>query len=167
MRQEKTNLHAGYSHRDNNYPVHVHTHTHIWNASYFFPFSLSLSLVQRAGSLVSLPLLFHYSRFSFSSSLSFFVISFPFPPTSLSEIDRTKIFFYFVSLLLYLDPSFSKRSQRYPSTRARNKGVRISIRKIAKGVSRVGAAAKNRPREIHGAISIAPHPAYVPDEIVK
>lgn len=98
MRQEKTNLHAGYSHRDNNYPVHMHTHTHIWNASYFFPLSLSLSLVQRAGSLVSLPLLFHYSRFSFSSSLSFFVISFPFPPTSLSEIDRTKIFFYFASV---------------------------------------------------------------------
>lgn len=164
MRQEKTNLHAGYSHRDNNYPVHVHTHTHTHlERVLFFP---SLSPFP-SSSEQGRSLLFHYSRFSFSSSLSFFVISFPFPPTSLSEIDRTKIFFYFVSLLLYLDPSFSKRSQRYPSTRARNKGVRISIRKIAKGVSRVGAAAKNRPREIHGAISIAPHPAYVPDEIVK
>lgn len=164
MRQEKTNLHAGYSHRDNNYPVHVHTH--IWNASYFFP--LSFPFPRPASRVARLsPVIIPLFAFLLLLLLSFFVISFPFPPTSLSEIDRTKIFFYFVSLLLYLDPSFSKRSQRYPSTRARNKGVRISIRKIAKGVSRVGAAAKNRPREIHGAISIAPHPAYVPDEIVK
>lgn len=50
-------------------------HTHIWNASYFFPLSLSLSLVQRAGSLVIIPL------FAFLLFLLpfFFRYIFPFP----------------------------------------------------------------------------------------
>lgn len=48
-------------------------------------------------------------------------------------------------------------------------GVRISIREPEdRQGSCIGlVAAKKRPREIHGAISIVAHPAYVPVEIVK
>lgn len=93
MRREKTNLHAGNSHRDNNYPVHTHTHTHTSGTRLIF-FSLSpfLSTV----SLVSLSLLFHYSRFSLFSPPFFSLYLSLSHAASLSEIDRTKIFFYFV-----------------------------------------------------------------------
>lgn len=92
MRREKTNLHAGNSHRDNNYPVHTHTHTHLERVLFFF---LSLLFSRPFRSFLSR----YYStiRVSPFSPLPFFSLYLSLShAASLSEIDRTKIFFYFV-----------------------------------------------------------------------